>query len=225
MRRVLAVALALAGLGGASSAATLTLQGTGTATTLPGGFNLDDRGNGAPGWTLAGYQALVPAGVAYDGSVVRSFGADKGATDGLSLSSRARVTFTYLGYEAGIRNSAVAIGDTVFTTTGSNRSAFGAIWQGIMGPGMLDFGFLSSGGQGGVANDGVVSGNDPNIRIGYARVSDSSYAVLFNDRGGDFDYDDIGMRIDVAAVPLPAALPLLLGAVGALAALRRRKAA
>ena len=48
---------------------------------------------------------------------------------------------------------------------------------------------------------------------------------MFGDGLGDSDLDDIVFRVDVSQVPVPAAGFLLVGGLGAMAALRRRKKA
>ena len=56
----------------------------------------------------------------------------------------------------------------------------------------------------------------------------SVFFLAFDDQAGKIDddnHDDFLIRVNVAAVPVPAAGFLLIGALGGLAALRRRKAA
>jgi hypothetical protein len=228
--RGVVAAVAAVFLAGSASAATLSIAGPGdgSAKVLPTSFNLDDSSNGAVGWSLAGYQALVPAGHGYDGDTVLAIQGDKkSAANGLSLDSKAKVTFTYLGFEAGFTNSAVAIGSTIFKNKGTGASAFGAIWSGVMGPGLLDFSFLSDKG-GEIANDGGVTGVSmpKNIGIAYSLISTTSAIVLFDDSGAgpDADYDDLGLRIDVAPIPVPAAGLLLAGALAGLGFAARRRA-
>jgi hypothetical protein len=212
-----------------ASAATLSLAGTGgSAVVLPSIFNLDDKRNGASGWSKPAYEALVPKGHGYDCDTFTAInGMFKDGTNGLSLDRRARVTFTYLGYEAGYTNAVIAIGEKIFRNKGTGASAFGAMWSGVMGPGLLDFAFMSHEG-GSIANNGSAktSGTKENIGIAYSLIDRDSAIVLFDDSGAgpDVDYDDLGLRIDVAAVPLPAGGMLLLGGLAALFATGRRRA-
>lgn len=48
---------------------------------------------------------------------------------------------------------------------------------------------------------------------------------MFNDGGGDRDYDDMVVRMEVSPVPVPAALPLLASALGGLGFFARRRQA
>ena len=70
---------ALPFIAGTAQAASVAMSVVGgTNAVLPGSFSLDDTQNGAGGWSLAAYQALVPAGVAYNGSAVKVIsGADR----------------------------------------------------------------------------------------------------------------------------------------------------
>ena len=68
----------------------------------------------------------------------------------------------------------------------------------------------------------------PGLNIAYSALFNGNTSVItfFGDGVGDGDNDDLGVRIDVAPVPLPAAGWMLLAGLGALgAAAGRRKAA
>ena len=55
-------------------------------------------------------------------------------------------------------------------------------------------------------------------------ISSTAFYVLFDDiAGGDRDFDDIAMRVDVSAVPLPAAAFPLLTALAGLGFVGRRR--
>lgn len=147
--------------------------------------------------------------------------------NGLFLTGPGQLTFTYLGFEAGNSNFSARGGSTVFI---NGVSAFGLTVSGLqLGAGLVDFAFGTTSPQSAVGtfrNDGVANPASANYAIGYRRQSDTSYYVLFDDiASGDRDFDDIGMRIDVAPVPLPAAGLMMLSVVGGIAVLRRRFAA
>jgi hypothetical protein len=212
-----------------ATAATLSLESTGGASrTLSKNFSLNS----------AAYKAL--AGGVGVGSTLTAFDqATKNASNGLSLKGPARVTFTYLGKEAGFTNFALGLSDTVLfstatATVGQKSSEF------TVAKGPLDFSFRSGTGNKafGLANDGGYFGVTPvkGVGIGYsAFLSDKlvpkngqSVLAFFDDSGAgpDMDFDDIGVRIDVVPVPLPAAGWMLLAGLGAMgAAARKRKAA
>lgn len=193
-----------------ASAATLTLSGTTTS---------------AP---LANYDLLPD----YDGTRIEFITGDvKSASNGLSVNGPALITYTYLGSEAGNVNYSASVGGVaLFDESTPVNTASTAIPQ--ASGGLLDFSFGTSapaGSVGQIFNAGKAVPNSSSYAIGYFELSATSYVLFFDDiASGDRDFDDFVMRVDVAAVPLPAALPLLLGGVGVLAAVgarRKRRAA
>lgn len=142
---------------------------------------------------------------------------------GVGIAGKSRVTFTYIGTEAGYKNSFWANGTKLFdnrsSSTGENASL-------VLDGGKLDFAFKTET-PFTVAANGATSGAYGSIAV-FQKASDSIYA-LFNDAStSDRDYDDMVVRIDVQPVPLPAAAVLLLsgmGVLGAVSARRKRKAA
>ena len=153
-------------------------------------------------------------------------GDQKSALNGLRLSGPARITYTYLGFEAGNQNFASVMGSTVFVKNATSVGATVTATQ--AGAGFLDFAFGTTAPSKAIGlfkNNGLADPASASYAIGYLKLSDTSFYVLFDDiAAGDRDYDDIGMRIDVAAIPLPAAGWLLVAGRGALgAAARRRK--
>jgi hypothetical protein len=162
-------------------------------------------------------------------------GANKDIGNGLELvGGPAYVTYTYLGYEADNSNYSAHLDTSViFTNPGVNffqnsvGSGIGPITVTQGSGALLDFSFgTTSPSAALIANNGDADPATSNYAIGYQRISDTSFYVLFDDiASGDGDYDDMVMRIDVAAVPLPAGGLLLLSALFGAGALRRRQKA
>jgi hypothetical protein len=209
---VLALSLAVAG---ASSAATVNIVG-GTAGSTPSSSS------------KAVNDALKPLG--FGKKLDGYYGA------AITLSGRANVTFTLLGYEAGFRNQLVS-GVNVLTGGGGklfNVNGLGSFSLSDVGAGLLSFSFKTSGGNQSVANGSNPdnTGNNPFPGVNFFAStatkgnlrSGTSLWLFFDDDGAnnDDDHDDLVARVDVAPVPVPAAGLLLVGALGGLAALRRR---
>lgn len=157
-----------------------------------------------------------------DGQTIDYISGDvKSLANGLSVTGKAKVTFTYVGSEADNTNfSAGGFSFTEANTVGD----FGSFVQLV--DGLISFSFgttLPAAAL--ISNDGSANPISDMYAIGYKFISNTSYYVLFDDiAGGDRDFDDFALRIDVAAVPLPAGGLLLLGGLGALGAMRRRRA-
>lgn len=162
-------------------------------------------------------------------------GAAKTASNGLFLDTTggAEVTYTFLGGEAGHRNFAAVNGRREFFNNGGRETAAGtevSITQSVSG--LLDFAFgttAPSWARGIFQNNGLARTRsdsiDPyNFAMGFVQLSATAFYVLFDDiAAGDRDFDDMAIRIDVAAVPLPAGGLLLLSGLGGALLLRRRK--
>ncbi|MEL6681415.1 MAG: VPLPA-CTERM sorting domain-containing protein [Pseudomonadota bacterium] len=139
----------------------------------------------------------------------------------------ADVTYTYLGAEAGHSNFAAAIGGGTFFNRGWLRSTPGEqVTVRQESSGLLDFAFGTYAPWRAVGvffNDGLAYPASPSFAMGFVQIDLNSFYVLFDDIArGDRDFDDIAIRIDVAAVPVPAGGLLLLSALGAGLILRRR---
>jgi hypothetical protein len=180
--------------------------------------------------TDVGTTAVVAAndlGLGLNGTVIDYIdGAAKSAANGLRINGPAKLTFTYLGSEAGNTNFSATMGGTQFTeaTAIGTTSMFTQLAGGLID---LSFGTSAPAGAIGlISNAGAAVPVSANYAIGYVMNTATSYFLLFDDiASGDRDFDDFAVRVDVAAVPLPAAGLMLFGALGGLAALRRRRAA
>lgn len=178
---------------GQASALVLSLEGAGgTGSTLPGNFNP----TGFPG-------GLVIPGTT---PITVYTAADVGS--GLSADSAGQIKLEYLGSEAGFTDT-FNLGVQLFSNA---TSAVGTVAFADVAAGIIPFLFQTSGGGGKTAaNGGFMS---PGVSIAFADLGDGSFLAMFNDGGGgDFDYDDLAVRVSVSAVPLPAAAWLLLSAV------------
>ncbi len=198
-RKVLASAIAAMVLGAtAASAAPVTFTGGTTQSSLSG-FN--------------------PSGS--DAALSGPFSTLHNASMGLV--GKSEVTFTYVGTEAGYKNSFWASGSKLFD---NKTSASGDSHSLVMDGGALDFAFKTER-PSTTAVNGATSGAYGSIAF-FQKDEDSIYA-LFNDASrSDQDFDDMVVRIDVKPVPLPAAAVLLLsgmGVLGAVSARRNRKEA
>ncbi len=155
----------------------------------------------------------------------------KTVSNGLSLSGPARVTYTYLGFEAGNTNYALTMGTGAvsFANKGTGTSSVGDATTIFQAGGLLNFAFGTSAPASSVSlfkNAGTADPASANYAVGYRRLSDTSFLAFFDDiAGGDRDFDDLAVRIDVAAVPLPAGGLLLVGGLAGLAAFKRRRKA
>lgn len=168
----------------------------------------------------------------------------------INLNVPGSIVVTILGWEAGYRNS-FTFGTTTFQATSDfsffdtgpgNNDYYGAglfTWTvNNLLPGFLNFYFGVNGTGMDVVNGSNFDGSGPNTATpnfftsylpGF-NPSGGNSALLFLDDGGggaDDNHDDLIVRLDYvpAPIPVPAGGLLLIGALGGLAALRRRKAA
>ncbi len=215
MFKILATTAALSLAAFSAQAATLSIVG-GTPGTIPGG--------------TATNEALLPLGFSnplagYYGSTINLVGTGK-------------LKFELLGAEAGNTNSFTYIPTVQTLTDAGGGSFFDAngidsftVSNVLAGP--LGFKFDTTGGLS-VANGANPDNTQPTPSPGvnfFATFADTANSrggsvlyLFFDDDGANNDdnHDDLVVR--VSAVPLPAGGLLLIGALGGLAALRRRKA-
>lgn len=148
-----------------------------------------------------------------------------------TLDQRSRLTFTAVAAESGFNNSFSVPGiigslnENSFFGEGTNLLTTGVdSLSGIFNAGILDF--LFSNNRGFTAGPGTA---EAGVFLDGLLGAHSVFFLAFDDNGAgpDDNHDDFLIRVNVAAVPLPAALPLFGGALGLLGFMgwRRKKAA
>lgn len=207
-------AVSITAFAGAASAATFSIKDTDETSFL---YTLSDAGNYNPSGAEA--QSL-------DNSEVTVFNSSTngGSTGGgLYIDGNAEVTVTFLGKEAGFTNRFVelesdGVKQKIFNTD-SLLTSFSYIQN---GPEFVNFKF--QGPLGKIVNGG--NSQRTTLDLAMQLFDDGKGAYLFFGDGGggnDFDLDDMVMRLDISAVPLPASSLLLIAGIGGLAAMKRRK--
>lgn len=149
----------------------------------------------------------------------------KNNTNGLSLSGPADIIYTYIGFEAGNTNFSLGASSSAQFSQSSVPGTSTSGPFSVLG-GLLDFAFQTTlPSLATITNNGSANPNVSNFAIGFKVAADGQSAFIYFDdiASGDQDFDDFVVRVNV--VPVPAAGFLLLGALGGLAALRRRKTA
>ena len=140
------------------------------------------------------------------GTSVYVFNTSAPPSFGLSLSEAAKLTFTYLGKDAGFTNT-FTTGAGAFSTDGTN-----SVGDSFSGDYLADFVAFTLGSSGGgtATNNGDITSP---LQFAIALLSDTSAIILFDDGGTGSDFDDMAIRVDVSQVPLPPAVWLLLSAI------------
>lgn len=194
---------------GAAQAVTLSVVG-GADTVLTGRFSLEDD---------AAYVALAN-GVG-EGSTIKTFDSTKGAGEGLAVSGKSKITFTFLGSEAAFGNRFFFDGVELFLN--KTNSVGDAVAVVTAGAGLLPFTFTSRVVDS-IANDGTATAG---MSFGLSEIFNGGTSVLafLDDNSPDVDFDDLGIRIDVSQIPTPAAGVLFLSALAGMGLLSRRRAA
>ena len=149
------------------------------------------------------------------------------AGEGVWLNGPANLTYTYIGKEAGSTNGFGTVSDGVFFQTaaygGNLGTTSGSTFETTAGSaGFLDFGFVGYGtccvAPGAIVNGLGNFGPNGGLSLAVAAISNSSMYLMLGDGYGDVDFDDMVVRVDVSAVPLPATVWLfgtaLLGFIG-----------
>jgi len=142
-----------------------------------------------------------------NGSAISVFDSISGGAPGLSVSEAAKVTFEFLGSEAGFTNTFTAPAGSFTNIPAPGTTLFSA----NVVAGLVDFVLSTTGGGGGSAtNGGAIS---PNLSYAISVVDATTVIVLFDDGGVATDFDDLAVKVSVSQVPLPAAAWLLISAI------------
>ncbi len=198
----------------ATTAPTITAP-LNTPLSVIGGFetNLNNaRGTFNPTWLgeAASYDDYDRTQMALAGSLLLTEAASK-------------VTFTLVGFETALNNTFRVGGQTLSNYVSGGTSNLGASFSfENVAAGLLNFSFLSNG-------LGPLKGNG-HASTGLMLANDNRSAlILFNDRFGDRDYDDMVIKmsvtplLSVSPVPEPETISMLLGGLGLVSLVARRR--
>lgn len=135
----------------------------------------------------------------------------------LVLSQASTITYTLVGFEAAYNNAFVS-GNAQLSNRQNGIGQLGTSFSSVVNAGgALDFGFLSNG-------IGALWGNGSD-NVGVMLSADRQSALLlFNDSYADNDFDDMVIRVSIAAVPEPETVAMLLAGLGVVMVGARRRA-
>jgi hypothetical protein len=137
---------------------------------------------------------------------------DVGAT--LKLLGKSNVTFEFMGKEAAYTNVLFVFDKAVYN---NNVSKGTSVTFYNVKAGKLDFGFQSN-------SHGTIYENDSSAIAFMTNKTDTSALALFNDAySKDKDFDDMGVKISVSAVPEPESYALLLAGLGLIGSVVNRR--
>jgi hypothetical protein len=206
-------------------AVSLAFAATGVqATTIVGNqLSLDYV---EPGFSFVGTNDVLNFDILGGGAPVGGYNGQ------LSALSDVEFRVTFLGKSASNTNFYMSNGSVV-TGSGTDDIAVGTTMYFDVTAGLIDFGFTGTGGLTAANLDASHIGNIAYIAT-YAGSGDPyfdpttglpfDFIIGFNDGGSpDDDFDDYVIGV-TAAIPVPAALPLMASALGMFGIARRRKA-
>lgn len=170
------------------------------------------------GGTQTSFVAFNPTGSlpgGYTDSLGISGSFNKGAT--VNTNNYSNVTFTFVGKEAGFNNVFYYNGGFVFNNTATPGAT--SVTFTNVAAGALNFAFYSAG-PSGAYQGSFGNGSD---RVGAMKNGSDKIALLFNDKGGDLDYDDMVVTAQVTAVPEPETYAMMLAGLGLMGTIARRR--
>jgi hypothetical protein len=183
--------------------------------------------DGGESGTISGLPSLFDPSNA-PGDIVNNITIFDSAGEGVGVTGPASLTYTYIGKEAGSTNAFITAGSgpDMFLTAdflGFSGTVSGSTFETTQSSaGLLDFSFLGLGTC--CVNPGMITNGVGNLFPGgvlsfaVSVLDESSLYLMFGDGAGDKDFDDMLVRVDVSAVPVPAAFWLfgtaLIGFIG-----------